>query len=591
NVGSGAKYPYDPFYGSFSPRVGLAWNPSFSKGTVVRGGYGRLYGRLNGVDLVLVPLLGVGLIQAVQCRQALSNGNCGPTVPTAASAFRVGVDGNTAPLPAASATLPQPAYTGFNTIAGSASEAMDPHFRPDVIDSFDLTVQRQIGQKSLVEVGYIGRFDHNEFQPYNLNAVPYMLSVGGQQFQTAYANLEKTLGCATSAGACGVGVPAKKTGSAANPAYTAYINSVATQPFFETALAGSSYCTGTVSNGSGTPYASCTAAVLDNELSHLTKQQVWNLWSDLDNGGFNTNVVPRSMENTPIAGSSFGASGQMSSGIAENASTGYGNYNAVFFTYSLRDWHGLTMQNNFTYSKALGTGAEAQATSEYTADNPYNLGTMYGEQDFDRRIIYNMYLVAQEPWFKSQSGFLGRAAGGWEFAPIFTAGSGSPISCSTVSGAQSFGEADDVDYAAIEQCVFNTPYAGGHSAHFGVTGGTDAYNNSIGTHTSKTPVSEFTNPVSIWNQVRAPILGIDTKDSGEGAFLGMPYWNLDGEIKKSVRIAESATFEFSFIATNMLNHRQFRDASMSLNSASTWGVLTTQANSPRQMEFGGRIDF
>ena len=64
----GDKYPYDPFYGSFSPRVGVAWNPSFSKATVVRGGYGRIYGRLNGVDLVLVPLLGVGLIQPVQCQ-------------------------------------------------------------------------------------------------------------------------------------------------------------------------------------------------------------------------------------------------------------------------------------------------------------------------------------------------------------------------------------------------------------------------------------------------------------------------------------------------------------------------------------------
>ena len=33
--------------------------------TVIRGGYGRIYGRLNGVDLVLVPLLGTGLIQPV----------------------------------------------------------------------------------------------------------------------------------------------------------------------------------------------------------------------------------------------------------------------------------------------------------------------------------------------------------------------------------------------------------------------------------------------------------------------------------------------------------------------------------------------
>src|SRR6202034_4116685 len=104
NVGAGDKYPYDPFYGSFSPRIGVAWNPSFSKATVIRGGYGRIYGRLNGVDLVLSPLLGTGLIQAVQCKQNFMNNTCGPTSPTVANAFRVGVDGNNAPIPAAAAT-------------------------------------------------------------------------------------------------------------------------------------------------------------------------------------------------------------------------------------------------------------------------------------------------------------------------------------------------------------------------------------------------------------------------------------------------------------------------------------------------------
>ena len=85
NTGQGRKYPYNPFYGSFSPRVAAAWNPQFDSGSflgkvfganssVIRGGYNRIYGRLNGVDLVLVPLLGDGLIQPVQCKQALANG-------------------------------------------------------------------------------------------------------------------------------------------------------------------------------------------------------------------------------------------------------------------------------------------------------------------------------------------------------------------------------------------------------------------------------------------------------------------------------------------------------------------------------------
>jgi len=133
NTGGGQKYPYKPFYGSFSPRVSAAWNPSFDSGilgkafghgqTVIRGGFGILYGRLNGVDLVLVPLLGTGLIQAVQCVSPLANGGCG--VPdrtksngaTPNTAFRIGptsagFNGLVAPLPAASATLHQPDLPG-----------------------------------------------------------------------------------------------------------------------------------------------------------------------------------------------------------------------------------------------------------------------------------------------------------------------------------------------------------------------------------------------------------------------------------------------------------------------------------------------
>jgi hypothetical protein len=51
------------------------------------------------------------------------------------------------------------------------------------------------------------------------------------------------------------------------------------------------------------------------------------------------------------------------------------------------------------------------------------------------------------------------------------------------------------------------------------------------------------------------------------------------------------TFEFSFIATNMLNHREFYDPSNSISSPASWGVMNTQANSPRNMEFGGRVTF
>src|SRR3984957_12153252 len=185
NTENGRKYPYNPFYGSFSPRIAAAWNPHFDsdslagkmfghEDTVIRGGYGRVYGRLNGVDLVLVPLLGTGLMQPVQCvGSGLSNGTCGASEHTAtpATAFRIGVDGLTAPLQLPSATLPQPDFPGYNAVSAATAESLDPNFRPNQVDSFDLTIQRQLSHKVTLELGYIGRRITHEYQPTNLNAV------------------------------------------------------------------------------------------------------------------------------------------------------------------------------------------------------------------------------------------------------------------------------------------------------------------------------------------------------------------------------------------------------------------------------------
>ena len=148
--------------------------------------------------------------------------------------------------------------------------------------------QRQLNNKfSMVEIGYIGRLIHNEYLPINLNAVPYMMTKGGQQFKNAYANVAVALSCAVSTAACGGNVPAafQSDGVTPNPAYGAFINGIASQQFFEAAL-NSSYCTGTFSNGTGT-YSNCTAAVVDKELGNITGQNVWSMWSELDGSAFN----------------------------------------------------------------------------------------------------------------------------------------------------------------------------------------------------------------------------------------------------------------------------------------------------------------
>jgi len=580
NTAHPSKYPYNPYYGEWSPRLAAAWDVNGDGRTVVRGGYGRTYGRLNGVDLVLVPLLGTGLIQPVQCFGALSNGTCASSAsPT--NAFRVQTDGLSAPLPAASPTLPQPLYPGVNGVAAGAGEALDPNFRPNHVDTFTLTFARQLNNKMSLEVGYIGRIIKNEYLPMNLNAVPYMMTKGGQTFANAYANME--------IGYCGNG-SVKNMGGANCVGNAA---AVAPQPFFEAALAGTGYCNG---------FANCTQAVIANEgnngTGNLGIQNVWSLYSDLDQGGsapgFN---YARSMMNTPLTGP-FGANGQLTSGVGMNASVGYGNYNALFVTFKTQAWKGITMQSNFTWSKALGTGAEVQATSAATAPDPFDLRNGYGFQAFDRRYIYNLFMVYQPDYYKSQSGFLGHVLGGWTIAPVFTTGSGLPITLGTANGGgQAFGEGDSVNYfgyGVSENAIPLTPAMchANSSAHYNVPG-----SNGIGT--GGFGVNMFSDPVAAWNNIRQPILGYDIHDGGFGVCRGLPYWNVDLSVKKQFKITERFNAQFQVVFTNVFNHNQWGDVSgdyLDTSNPGSWGTLpgsvTNGTNSyMRQMQFGVRLNF
>ena len=106
NVPSHPKYPYSPFYGAFSPRVAVAWNPNFDDGilgsifghgkTVIRAGYTRIYGRTQGIRMAGVPANGVGIGQVMQCVDPTKSNTCGGISgadPT--TAFRIGTDGLT----------------------------------------------------------------------------------------------------------------------------------------------------------------------------------------------------------------------------------------------------------------------------------------------------------------------------------------------------------------------------------------------------------------------------------------------------------------------------------------------------------------
>lgn len=579
----GRSYPYDPFYGAVSPRFSLAWSPNFGSGvlgamfgsnaTVIRGGYGRIYGRINGDLQVLNPLLSPGLILAVQCHTPQANGSCNASNYTDSTAFRFGPDGFSAPLAPAPGVLPQPYFPGYSGPGVAIASPLDPTLRPNNVDSFNLSVQRQLSHRMMIEAGYIGRLIKNEYTMVNPNSVPYMFSSGGQSFSSAYAAIETALGCATSASLCSVNV--------ANATKTKVFPNVSPQPFFESAL-NRSYCAG---------YASCTAAVLAKQIGNFGAQKVFSLWSALDNGVFNFSPT---MMNTPIAGSAYGATGQLVTGLSVGAPVGWSNYNGGYLSFKIANFRGITLQENFTYGKALGLNAYAQSVSGTVVNDSYDLQRNYGVQSFNQKIIFNTFVVYETPWYKKQQGIIGRAAGGWTISPVVTAGTGQPLSCTTNSSSQSFGGTDANNFSDKEQCVFTTPYAGGYHTHRFVAGGADANGVAVGTSV-KGPggaaINMFSNPAAVYDSVRPAILGIDEKGSGDGPISGLPYLNLDLSVKKKLVAWERFNAEFTGVFFNLMNHLDFANPSLSIASPSSWGVTRTQGNSPREVQLGIRANF
>jgi Carboxypeptidase regulatory-like domain len=558
NVPGHSHYPYNPYFLGLSPRIGMAWN--VRPNTVIRGGYARIFGRLNGVDPILVPMLTPGLMQPDTCGGPTNTGTCGtatnPTTPL--NAFRVGVDGVNAPLPPPTASLPQPWYPGQNSTATGAGETFDPNFKPNRNDEFTLSIQHQFAPKIMAEVGYIGRKLSNEIQYYSLTSVPYMMTVGGQSFANAWKNVMVATNYGTN------------------------LSGITPQPFFESAL-NPAYCVG---------FANCTTAFVTNNQALMNVSDAFDSWASVSNAGmFN---FGRSFTSDPIAATcnattTIGCSGQSPS-IVTSVSNGYGNYNAAYFQFTFQDWHGLTMKSNFTYGKALGTGDATQATSSYATVDPFNIANNYGPQTYNEKFAFNLFVNYTVPFYSSQKGVVGRLLGGWSISPLFVAGSGFPVQMSTANAdCGTFGECNTAYVFALENMVLTQPlhYSATEKKATGTVCGTVGRGYNVFSNPDATcPINggTFSDPV------RNPILGLDSDIGGGGPVTGLPFFNLDLGITKKLNINERFNSIFYFDWTNVLNHMQPADPCFLGYAPAYWGVLgcggNLQGNNPRELQLG-----
>jgi hypothetical protein len=214
------------------------------------------------------------------------------------------------------------------------------------------------------------------------------------------------------------------------------------------------------------------------------------------------------------------------------------------------------------------------------------------------------------PVFQTQKGVLGHLLGGWTIAPLFQAQSGAPTAASYSDNdsctCEAFGEiggagAGSTFSSTGQNAVGFGPYTGGTSAHYGVFGGTGSniiYGNNVAigekSNGSYGPLglNMFANPAQVWSEFRPCVLGFDSSCGGYTDLRGLPYWNLDAQVTKDIGIyKERVSGMLFFTFTNILNHFNPSNGTLSLNSTTTFGQITGASNTPRNMEFGLRIRF
>ncbi len=541
------KYPYDPAWTNFAPRVSIAWNPSFSDGilrklfgqkkTVIRTGYARLYDRLNGVHKVINPIQVYGFSQALLCLGPSIGGSClGTSGVTPNTGFRIGIDGSSIDLlrffPSTAPTPMVPGVTGFpgaNQAAANDSLQMSPNYKPATHNSFTLSLQRELPGRSILEIGYIHRSARDLTTGVSLNQVPYFMTYGGQSFALAFDNMALAL----------------KAGQ-----------TVAPQPFLETILAGSTFC--------AAPNANCTAGVLARFSGNVRSYQYATLFNSIQ-----TSFVtgPATAQATQILGT-----------LNYFTDVGRSWYDGGFISLKTREWRGLNLNANLTYSHSLDNGVINQDVDNFVT-NSYDLGYTRDNSLFDRRFVFNFLSTYSLPSRKGP-GALNYLMQGWSISPIFSWYSGLPLRV-TVGGQ----ELESAGAVLTQENTFGT------SAQFGVTGNATTGVATAGNPaTGGTGVNLFADPSAVFAAYRPVLLSQDTKVSNY-SLRGQSRWNVDMNIARNFKFKESVEFRFAAAFFNMFNHVQYADPSFSLSSPQNFGVITSQQNQPRRIEIGLHLVF
>jgi Carboxypeptidase regulatory-like domain len=546
----------------FGPRISAAWQ--IDSKTVLRGGYAIVYERIDDIDEISLDLTTGGLLDIDACGGPIASGGsavCTKGATTPSNAYRIGVDGNSVPVPAPfAAPIPYvPSGTAAQPFGLFMMSGWDPYLHPGHDDSVDWTVQRELPGRMILEVGYIGRFSHNLFNELSYNAADYLMkdAASGQTYAQAFD---------------GVAVPlrggVKPSVTSSNGVVTGANPQFPDEPFFDNQI-GLANCTSQAFPGTSIAYPNCAAMVATQDPTDLINGSLNDFSLDELN-----RVTPTPIDDIQTF-ESFAISDR-----------GFSNYNAGFLSLKKSFSQGLQFQFNWTWSHAIGNqGVDQQSGS--TSNSPYNLNLDKSSESFDRRHVVTAWFYGELPVgrgrrFNVENPALDKVIGGWYTSGVFNFVTGLPL---YISADGDYGDWESKGTAAICTAPLNNLYG----QYYNVVG-------SGGVATSGNPANHgtganlFADPSSVYDSCSRPLLSVNRQIPFDE--LRMPTnWDLDWSLGKELRLTERYRLTFSAQMFNVFNVVNFNAPSLNLNSPTNFGVFTSQSNTPRRVLLGLRFQF
>ncbi len=533
---------YDPDKLNFSPRLALAWNPSF---------HGGLLGSIFGDRKTVLRLQGSliydqTVINAITNLEDQGNYVFGNTVAT-----QFGGGGAVASLqsdPRFNAVnqvpfpVDVPPFTSTVTPNAIFNYGLDNHLRTPYSETFSVGVQRELPGGLQLEVDWFGRYGRRLFALADAaQLVDFTDPASGHSFSADTTTLEML---------------ARQNVDPAN---------VPALPFFENQLqAGTGLsCPQINALAFGTPFSTCTQAVYALAQNSLQQGNI---------GGVALTIFGLVPPNVVIPSQFFVN--------ALGTNKGYSSYNALFATLRKRLSHNLQLDFNYTFSHSIDNSSViANNNGNFVAGatqvlcNAYNLGACKGNSEFDAThqitsdFVYDLPIGRNQVIGRNAARWLNEIIGGWQIAGIVTWRTGLAL--------DAVGNASTTSLAADAGVLFN--------------GNSSAVRSKIHTD-SNGQVQFFADPTAALAAFAFPT-GLE--NGSRDTLRGPHFSNVDLGVAKTFPLfGEKYRLQFRADAFNAFNHPNFGLPDSTITN-STFGVINNLAGQEpaRVMQFSLRFDF